>query len=128
MSEKTVLQRFQAKPGDGIALVVAEDGDRALLGALPDGATEAPVESAAIVVSVVRTRDELLARYAEQLPVASGARAVWVVYPKGGRADVNRDVVAGEARLRLARREQHRGRRHLVGGTRAPAQGRRGVI
>ena len=98
MSEKTVLQRFQAKPGDGIALVVAEDGDRALLGALPDGATEAPVESAAIVVSVVRTRDELLARYAEQLPVASGARAVWVVYPKGGRADVNRDVVAGEAR------------------------------
>ncbi|WP_020077485.1 hypothetical protein [Cryocola sp. 340MFSha3.1] len=98
MSEKTVLQRFQAKPGDGIALVVAEDGDRALLGALPDGATEAPVESAAIVVSVVRTRDDLLARYAEQLPVASGARAVWVVYPKGGRADVNRDVVAGEAR------------------------------
>ncbi|MET3567812.1 hypothetical protein ABIC47_003321 [Leifsonia sp. 563] len=98
MSEKTVLQRFQAKPGDGIALVVAEDGDRALLGALPDGATEAPVESAAIVVSVVRTRDELLARYAEQLSVASGARAVWVVYPKGGRADVNRDVVAGEAR------------------------------
>lgn len=98
MSEKTVLQRFQAKPGDGIALVVAEDGDRALLGALPDGATEAPVESAAIVATVVRTRDELLARYAEQLPVASGARAVWVVYPKGGRADVNRDVVAGEAR------------------------------
>ncbi|MDR6613496.1 hypothetical protein [Leifsonia sp. 1010] len=98
MSEKTVLQRFQAKPGDGIALVVAEDGDRALLGALPDGATEAPVESAAIIATVVRTRDELLARYAEQLPVASGARAVWVVYPKGGRADVNRDVVAGEAR------------------------------
>jgi hypothetical protein len=98
VSEKTVLQRFQAKPGDGIALVVAEDGDRALLGALPDGATEAPVESAAIVATVVRTRDELLARYAEQLPVASGARAVWVVYPKGGRADVNRDVVAGEAR------------------------------
>lgn len=98
MSEKTVLQRFQGKPGDGIALVVAEDGDRALLGALPDGATEAPVESAAIVATVVRTRDELLARYAEQLPVASGARAVWVVYPKGGRADVNRDVVAGEAR------------------------------
>lgn len=98
MSEKTVLQRFQAKPGDGIALVVADDADRALLGALPEGATEVPVESAAIVATVVRARDELLARYAEQLPVASGARAVWVVYPKGGRADVNRDVVAVEAR------------------------------
>ena len=98
MSDKTVLQRFQAKPGDGIALVVAADDDRALLGELPEGATEAPVESAAVVATVVRTRDELLARYAEQLPVASGARAVWVVYPKGGRADVNRDVVAGEAR------------------------------
>lgn len=98
MSEKTVLQRFQAKPGDGIALMVSGDDDRALLGALPDGATEAPVASAAIVATVIRTRDELLARYAEQLPVAAGARAVWVVYPKGGRADVNRDVVAGEAR------------------------------
>jgi hypothetical protein len=98
VSEKTVLQRFQAKPGDGIALVVSGDDDRALLGALPDGATEAPVASAAIVATVIRTRDELLARYAEQLPVAAGARAVWVVYPKGGRADVNRDVVAGEAR------------------------------
>ncbi|WP_285116514.1 hypothetical protein [Leifsonia sp. fls2-241-R2A-40a] len=98
MSEKTVLQRFQAKPGDGIALVTASDDDRALLGPLPDGATEAPVAEAAVIATVVRTRDELVARYAEQLPVASGARAVWVVYPKGGRADVNRDIVAGEAR------------------------------
>ncbi|MGO4593641.1 hypothetical protein AB4Z18_07440 [Leifsonia sp. 2TAF2] len=98
MSEKTVLQRFQAKPGDRIALVAASDDDRALFGPLPDGATEGDVAEAAVVATVVRTRDELLTRYAEQLPVASGARAVWVVYPKGGRADVNRDVVAGEAR------------------------------
>ncbi|ANF30907.1 hypothetical protein A0130_03705 [Leifsonia xyli] len=98
MTDKTVLQRFQAKAGDGVALVVADDDDRALLGVLPEGATEAAVADAAVVATVVRTRDELLARYAEQLPVATGARAVWVVYPKGGRADVNRDVVAGEAR------------------------------
>lgn len=98
MSGKTVLERFQAKPGDGVAIVVTEDADRALLGPLPQGATEAEVAAAAVVATVVRTRDELVARYAEQLPVAGGARAVWVVYPKGGRADVNRDVVAGEAR------------------------------
>jgi hypothetical protein len=98
VSGKTVLERFQAKPGDGVAIVVTEDADRALLGPLPQGATEAEVAAAAVVATVVRTRDELVARYAEQLPVAGGARAVWVVYPKGGRADVNRDVVAGEAR------------------------------
>lgn len=98
MSGKTVLERFQAKPGDRVAVVVADEADRALLGPLPEGATEAEVAQAAIVATVVRSRDELLARYAKQLPVAAGARAVWVVYPKGGRADVNRDVVAGEAR------------------------------
>lgn len=98
MSDKTVLQRFQAKPGDGVALVTVVEDDRALLGPLPDGATEVAVDAAAVVATVVRTRDELLARYAEQLPVAASARAVWVVYPKGGRADVNRDIVAGEAR------------------------------
>ncbi|MEN0083937.1 MAG: hypothetical protein AAGC66_04135 [Leifsonia sp.] len=98
MSGKTVLERFQAKPGDGVAIVVADDADRALLGPLPEGATEAEVAAAAVVATVVRSRDELVARYAEQLPVAAGSRAVWVVYPKGGRADVNRDVVAGEAR------------------------------
>ncbi|WP_431218104.1 hypothetical protein [Leifsonia xyli] len=95
MTDKTVLQRFQAKPGDGIALVAASDEDRALLGPLPEGATEVPVAEAAVIASVVRNREELIALYAEQLPVASGARAVWVVYPKGGRADVNRDIVAG---------------------------------
>lgn len=98
MSGKTVLERFQAKPGDGVAIVVADDTDRALLGPLPEGATDAEVAAAAVVATVVRSRDELVARYAEQLPVAAAARAVWVVYPKGGRADVNRDVVAGEAR------------------------------
>ncbi|MGO4534235.1 hypothetical protein [Leifsonia sp. 2MCAF36] len=98
MTAKTVLQRFQAKAGDGIALIAASHDDRALLGPLPDGTTEAGVASAAIVGTVVRSRGELLARYAEQLPVAADARAVWVVYPKGGRADVNRDVVAAEAR------------------------------
>ncbi|MGN7798671.1 hypothetical protein [Leifsonia sp. 22587] len=98
MTDKTVLQRFQAKPGDGVAVVVAQDGDRDLLGPLPDGATEAGIAEAAVIATVVRSREELLARYAEQLPVAESARAVWVVYPKGGRADVNRDVVASEAR------------------------------
>jgi hypothetical protein len=98
VTAKTVLQRFQAKPGDGVAIVAAAADDRALLGPLPAETTETEVASAAVVATVVRSREELLARYAEQLPVAGSARAVWVVYPKGGRADVNRDIVAGEAR------------------------------
>ncbi|WP_158864444.1 hypothetical protein [Leifsonia sp. AG29] len=98
MTAKSALDRFQVKAGDAFAVVGAGDDERAVLGDAPAGSSETDVSGAAVVATFVRTKEELQARYAEQLPVLASAKAVWVVYPKGGRADVNRDVVAGEAR------------------------------
>ena len=99
MTAKTVLERFGAKGGDRVAVVGASEEERALLGPLPEGAQSVDaVADATVTATFVRSREELVSRYAEQLPVLAAAKAVWVVYPKGGRADVNRDSVAGEAR------------------------------
>jgi hypothetical protein len=50
-----------------------------------------------VSVTFVRTRDELLARFGAELPALAGARAVWFLYPKGGKADFNRDTFIREA-------------------------------
>lgn len=98
MTTKTPLERFQAKPGDVVAVVGGAEDERALLGALPEGAIVGELAEAAVVAVFARTRAELESWYTENLAVLGGARAVWVVYPKGGRAEVNRDVIAREAR------------------------------
>ena len=54
--------------------------------------------AARVVVTFVRSRAELVERYGEQLPSLAGAKAVWYLYPKGNKADINRDGVAAEAR------------------------------
>ncbi|MFF1633224.1 hypothetical protein [Leifsonia sp. NPDC058248] len=106
MTEKTVAQKLQVKAGDRVLVVGGTPEEQALLGELPAGAAamssarapgEADAAGAAIAVTFVHSRDELLARYASELPSLSGARAVWFLYPKGGRADVNRDVIMREA-------------------------------
>jgi hypothetical protein len=112
VAEKTVAQKLQVKAGDRVRIIGGTSEERTLIGDLPDGArsTEpgdagtagadtagADADGATIAVLVVHSRDELLERYASELPALSGARAVWFLYPKGGRADVNRDVIMREA-------------------------------
>ncbi|CAM5320161.1 hypothetical protein [Leifsonia shinshuensis] len=94
---KPVVEKLLLKPGDALSVVGAGADERAVLGALPDGVTEAAPAAAAVSVTFVRTRDELLARFGAELPALTGARAVWFLYPKGGRADVNRDTIIREA-------------------------------
>ncbi|MDN4615473.1 hypothetical protein P5G50_13545 [Leifsonia sp. F6_8S_P_1B] len=100
MTTKTPLERFQAKPGDAVAVIGAASAEeRAVVGPLPTGATETEaVDAAAVVVTFARSRAELVQRYGEQLPALAGAKAVWYLYPKGNKADINRDGVAAEAR------------------------------
>ncbi|WP_348787932.1 hypothetical protein [Leifsonia sp. NPDC080035] len=94
---KTVAEKLLVRPGDALGVSGASEPERALLDPLPDGVTESAPAAAAVAVTFVRTRDELLERFAGQLPVLGGARAVWFLYPKGGRADVNRDVIIAES-------------------------------
>jgi hypothetical protein len=94
---KTVVQKLLLKEGDALSLVGAGADERVVLGALPDGVTEVDPGEAVVSVTFVRTRDELLARFGAELPALAGARAVWFLYPKGGKADFNRDTFIREA-------------------------------
>ena len=94
---RTVAQKLLVKPGDALSVTGASAEERALLDPLPSGVTEAGAAEAAVAVVVVRSRDELLERFGSELPALGGARAVWFLYPKGGRADVNRDVIIAES-------------------------------
>ncbi|GAB3578812.1 hypothetical protein GCM10027406_15710 [Leifsonia lichenia] len=97
-AQKTVAQKLQVKPGDVVWISGDAGEERALVGALPDGATETDAGGdASIAVTFVHDREELLARFAADLPSLRGARAVWYLYEKGGRSEVNRDTIMREA-------------------------------
>lgn len=94
---KSVAEKLLVKPGDAVSVVGAIARERALLDPLPEGTTDAAASEAAVAVTFVRTTDELLERFDSELPVLAAARAVWFLYPKAGRADVNRDVIIRES-------------------------------
>ncbi len=94
---KTIVEKLLIKAGDALSLVGAGADERVVLGALPEGVVEVGPGEAAVSVTFVRTRDELMTRFGAELPALSGARAVWFLYPKGGRADFNRDTFIQEA-------------------------------
>lgn len=93
---KSVGEKLLVKPGDAVSVVGATAEERALLDPFPEGTTESAVAQAAVAVTFVRTTRELLERFGSELPVLGAARAVWFLYPKAGRADVNRDVIMRE--------------------------------
>lgn len=97
MSARTVAEKLLVKPGDVVAVTAAEAGLGALLEPLPEGARTGAAGEAAVSVVFVRTRAELLERFGADLPALGAARAVWFAYPKGGRADVNRDTIIRES-------------------------------
>jgi hypothetical protein len=99
MTERTVAQKLQVKPGDVVAVVAASDDDMTRLGVLPDGArfSRDAAAGASVAIVFVASRAELLERFASELPGLEGARAVWFCYPKGNRADLNRDTIIRES-------------------------------
>jgi hypothetical protein len=94
---KTIVEKLLIKVGDPVSLVGAGADERAVLGDLPTGVVEVAPAEAAVCITFVRTRDELMTQFGTELPALSGARAVWFLYPKGGRADFNRDTFIREA-------------------------------
>ena len=99
MAERTVAQKLQVKPGDIVALVAASEHDVTRLGVLPEGAafTRHGSAGASVAIVFVTSRAELLERFASELPGLIDARAVWFCYPKGNRADLNRDTIIRES-------------------------------
>ena len=87
MSAKTTAEKLLIKPG---SRVWASDPARFALVGPPDGvhAVDAPADADVALVSAEDSAS-LRATLAEH--DLHGAGAVWVLYPKGNRADINRD-------------------------------------
>ena len=90
MAGKTVAEKLLLRPG-GRAWV-SDDARASLLGPLPDGAalvaSPAGVDLALLVADGAADVRAGLVAHAADLATAA---AFWVAYPKGGRADINRD-------------------------------------
>ena len=93
MSERPLAARLLLKAGDSIW--VSDAGRAPLLGPLPDGArtVTGDLAGAEARVAVVFVDDAAAARRAFDADAAAlkAIPVVWVLYPKGGRADINRD-------------------------------------
>jgi hypothetical protein len=87
MSAKTIAEKLLIKPG---STVWASDRARlALVEPLDDVRVHDAVADADVALVFADDSASLRATLAEH--DLHGAGAVWVVYPKGGRADINRD-------------------------------------
>jgi hypothetical protein len=92
--ERPTAAKLQIKPGDSVFVAGDEAGLLGLVEPLPDGAVRTDgLAGADACVIFTRDRDTLEARLSEFLPQLAGVRAAWVAYPKGGRSDINRDII-----------------------------------
>ena len=91
---KSVPEKLTVKVGDSLFLDGIDDEWRKLLSPLPDDVTvcSEPAD-AQVLVMFVGDRADLDTKADAHLPSAEAARAVWFAYPKGGRADINRDSI-----------------------------------
>ncbi len=90
MSEKTVAAKLGLKGGG--RLWVSDPAGAALVGPLPEGASlQSTAADADVALVVVASAAEARAAVAAHRDVLAGRPSFWVAYPKGGRADINRD-------------------------------------
>ncbi|BCJ74381.1 hypothetical protein CS0771_39250 [Catellatospora sp. IY07-71] len=89
MSTKTIAEKLLIKPG---TTYWTDEAHATLIGPLPAGASRADGLGAA-AVGVIFAADAASARRELDTHRAELAapQVLWVAYPKGGRADINRD-------------------------------------
>lgn len=92
---RTIAEKLQIKP-DTELLIAGSPEQRALLEPLPDGVTVVDgiardtADVAVMFAADAAALDDLLRDTVTKL---TSPRAVWIGYPKGGRADINRDTI-----------------------------------
>lgn len=89
---KTSAEKLQIKPDS--TFWISDERGRGVIGELPPGATDAPgmnrASTAIVFADSAASLRELVARHANDLAKPA---ALWIAYPKGGRADINRDTL-----------------------------------
>lgn len=102
MATKTVAEKLHVKPGTSLWSTPPDHLE--LIGALPEGTTLAPsiaeATTAILFVASEANARETLERLRDHLTTP---KLLWLAYPKGNTADINRDTlwpIAGEYGLR----------------------------
>lgn len=91
---KTNCEKMHVKPESCLYIVGDTDDERRLLDPLPDGVTKVnTAQKAEIAVIFTTSRADLDKKADAHLDKLRGSRATWVAYPKGGKADINRDSI-----------------------------------
>ena len=91
---KTTAEKLRIKPASSLFLAGDNAEMRRLLAPFPEGTTIVDTATAADVALLFTTgRADLDEKARAHLADLNGARATWIAYPKGGRADINRDSI-----------------------------------
>ncbi|OCG76217.1 DUF3052 domain-containing protein [Microbacterium sediminis] len=93
---RTVAEKLQIKPGTEVLFGPSTPQQRALIDPLPEGVTVVngiDRDTTDVAVMFARSREELDGLLADVMPRLTAPRAVWIGYPKGNRADINRDTI-----------------------------------
>jgi len=90
MPDKSVADKLLIKPGS--TLWISDEGRRDLLGPLPDGVepTADPSKASTSIV-IADDGESVRRRFATDGTALLASDNLWVVYPKGNKADINRD-------------------------------------
>jgi len=90
MADKTVADKLLIKPGS--TLWLSDEGRRDLLGPLPDGigSTSDPSKASTSIV-IAEDAESVRRRFATDGMALLASPNLWVLYPKGNKADINRD-------------------------------------
>lgn len=90
MTVKTVAEKLLVR--EGASLWVSDPARVGLLGHLPGGAVVVShPDGASVAVVVADGAADVRAALAAHVDALTRSPAFWVAYPKGGRADINRD-------------------------------------
>lgn len=93
---RTLAEKLQIKPGRELLFGPSTPEQRDLLDPLPEGVTVIDGidrDTEGVAVMFAQSRDGLDALLTETLPVLTAPKAVWIGYPKGNKADINRDSI-----------------------------------
>lgn len=93
---RTIAEKLQIKPNTEVLFGPSIPEQRALLDPLPEDVTvvnSIERDTTDVAVMFASDRDELDALLTEVFPLFTTPRAVWIGYPKGNKADINRDSI-----------------------------------
>lgn len=93
---RTIAEKLQIKPNTELLFGPSTAQQRALLDPLPEGVTAIDGidrDTEGVAVMFANDREELDSLLTNVFPLLRAPTAVWIGYPKGNKADINRDSI-----------------------------------